>query len=113
LEEIAEFKNYAAKKPPYGAEYPPAISNEPIAVLCFAASYCWRTSCKRWHDCMDSQPQDPQPSGKEPLATPPDGRPIILRSEDLFQSCREVWIEHGEVMYRLRLTASGKLYLTK
>ena len=38
---------------------------------------------------------------------------IILRSEDLFRGKREIWIEHGEVMYRLRLTSSGKLYLTK
>lgn len=42
-----------------------------------------------------------------------ESRPLILRSEDLFQSNREVWIEHGELMYRLRLTASGKLILTK
>ena len=62
---------------------------------------------------MDSQPQDSQQPGKEPPAGPSETRPIILRSEELFQSCREVWIEHGEVMYRLRLTASGKLYLTK
>ncbi|MCE9524774.1 MAG: hemin uptake protein HemP [Planctomycetales bacterium] len=44
---------------------------------------------------------------------PKEVPPLILRSEDLFQSRREVWIEHGDVMYRLRLTASGKLYLTK
>jgi len=62
---------------------------------------------------MDPQQQDSQQPDKELPAAPPDGRPIILRSEDLFPSCREVWIEHGEVMYRLRLTASGKLYLTK
>lgn len=62
---------------------------------------------------MDPQPQDAQqPSEGEP-AKPQESRPLILRSEDLFQLSREVWIEHGEVMYRLRLTASGKLYLTK
>ncbi|MCO6455892.1 MAG: hemin uptake protein HemP [Pirellulaceae bacterium] len=26
---------------------------------------------------------------------------------------REVWIEHGDEMYRLRLTSNGKLYLTR
>jgi hemin uptake protein HemP len=42
-----------------------------------------------------------------------DARPKIIRSEELLQGRRELWIEHGDDMYRLRLTASGKLYLTK
>lgn len=40
-------------------------------------------------------------------------RPLIHRAEDLLQGRREVWIEHGTEMYRLRLTAAGKLYLSK
>lgn len=40
-------------------------------------------------------------------------RPLILRSGELLQGRREVWIEHGEEMYRLRVTANGRLYLTK
>ncbi len=40
-------------------------------------------------------------------------RPLILRSVELLQGRREVWIEHGKEMYRLRLTNAGKLYLTK
>ena len=40
-------------------------------------------------------------------------RPLIVRSEDLLQGRRELWIEHGDEMYRLRVTANGKLYLTK
>jgi hemin uptake protein HemP len=40
-------------------------------------------------------------------------RPPVYRSEELLRGCREAWIEHGEQMYRLRLTAAGKLYLTK
>ncbi len=40
-------------------------------------------------------------------------RPLVLRSEDLLQGRREVWIEHGGDMYRLRLTTRGKLYLSK
>ena len=40
-------------------------------------------------------------------------RPLIVRSEELLHGRRELWIEHGEEMYRLRLTSSGKLYLTK
>ncbi len=46
---------------------------------------------------------------KQPSAT----SPVILSSKDLLRGAREVWIEHGEEMYRLRLTAAGKLLLTK
>lgn len=42
-----------------------------------------------------------------------DLRPPVFNSTELLQGCREAWIEHGEQMYRLRLTAAGKLYLTK
>ncbi|HTN73760.1 MAG TPA: hemin uptake protein HemP [Pirellulaceae bacterium] len=48
--------------------------------------------------------------------TAPDAdknRPRIVRSEELLQGARELWVEHGDEMYRLRLTRSGKLYLTK
>ncbi|MCL4207204.1 MAG: hemin uptake protein HemP [Pirellulaceae bacterium] len=38
---------------------------------------------------------------------------MIIRSEDLLQGRREIWIAHGEDMYRLRLTSSGRLYLSK
>ena len=44
---------------------------------------------------------------------PPHMPAVILSSKELLQGAREVWIEHGEEMYRLRLTASGKLLLTK
>ncbi|GAA4447740.1 hemin uptake protein HemP [Novipirellula rosea] len=37
----------------------------------------------------------------------------VIPSSELLRGRREVWIEHGSEMYRLRLTASGKLYLTK
>lgn len=40
-------------------------------------------------------------------------RPGIIRSGELLHGARELWIEHGQDMYRLRVTASGKLYLTK
>lgn len=35
------------------------------------------------------------------------------RSAELFGSQQEIEIEHGEVLYRLRLTSLGKLILTK
>lgn len=54
--------------------------------------------------------QDPVPP---PPAPPTAARPIILRSEELFAGGQEVWIEHAGDMYRLRITASGKLLLTK
>ncbi|WP_302119432.1 hemin uptake protein HemP [Allorhodopirellula heiligendammensis] len=37
----------------------------------------------------------------------------VLASDDLLHGNKEVWIKHGDVMYRLRKTGSGKLYLTK
>jgi hemin uptake protein HemP len=36
-----------------------------------------------------------------------------LRSEQLFGGEREILIEHGTVFYRLRITQSNKLILTK
>ena len=41
------------------------------------------------------------------------GRPAVYSSAELLQGLREAWIEHGDQMYRLRLTHAGKLYLTK
>lgn len=40
-------------------------------------------------------------------------RPCVLNSEELLLGRKEAWIEHRGEMYRLRLTGSGKLYLTK
>jgi hemin uptake protein HemP len=42
-----------------------------------------------------------------------DAQPRILPAEDLFQGQREVWIQLGDQRYRLRITAAGKLILTK
>ena len=42
-----------------------------------------------------------------------DQAPLVYASEDLLRGRREVYIEHGEEMYRLRVTAAGRLYLTK
>jgi hemin uptake protein HemP len=36
-----------------------------------------------------------------------------LRSTDLLSGAREAIIEHGQDLYRLRLTSNGKLILTK
>lgn len=37
----------------------------------------------------------------------------VVDSETILAGHREVWIRHGQAMYRLRLTASGRLYLSK
>ncbi len=47
-----------------------------------------------------------------PSANSPD-RPRIIRSQELLLGQREVWIEHRNELYRLRVTANGRLYLTK
>ncbi len=43
----------------------------------------------------------------------PTERARVYESNELLQGQREAWIEHRGEMYRLRLTGSGKLYLTK
>ena len=55
------------------------------------------------------------------VATPPPSRVAIttdparmrLRSQELFAGANQVEIEHGESIYRLRITSLGKLILTK
>lgn len=46
-------------------------------------------------------------------ATAEPQRAVVFQSDELLQGRREAWIEHRGEMYRLRLTGSGKLYLTK
>jgi hemin uptake protein HemP len=46
-------------------------------------------------------------------ATTEQQRAAVFQSDELLQGHREAWIEHRGEMYRLRLTGSGKLYLTK
>jgi hemin uptake protein HemP len=43
----------------------------------------------------------------------PSGQPREFLSSDLLQGSKEIWIRHGEELYRLRLTRSGKLILQK
>ncbi len=53
----------------------------------------------------------PEPPRREGGADP--SRPYVYRSADLLGGRSEAWIDHVGEMYRLRLTSSGKLYLTK
>lgn len=40
-------------------------------------------------------------------------KPRVINTDELFAGAREVWIQHGDQQYRLRITAAGKLILTK
>lgn len=71
---------------------------------------------------MDSMTSEREATGK-PAAVPRDESQdlaqaagedkLIVRSVDLMKSRREIWIEHGTELYRLRITSNGKLLLTK
>ncbi|WP_146534251.1 hemin uptake protein HemP [Rubripirellula reticaptiva] len=39
--------------------------------------------------------------------------PLFISSQEILRGRREVWIDHAGDVYRLRLTSSGKLYLSK
>lgn len=65
----------------------------------------------------DARPTDDCNSNDRPAlpaATPQIvGDRLVYRTEDLFHDRREIWFEHGQEQYRLRITAAGKLILTK
>lgn len=59
---------------------------------------------------LPAQPGGDAPAPARPAAPPPVRR---LRSAELFGPEQEIEIEHGQAVYRLRLTSLGKLILTK
>jgi hemin uptake protein HemP len=62
------------------------------------------------------RPQSPpagSPADRPPLAGLADVPPRQFTSEALLGQGREALIEHAGSVYRLRLTSSGKLILTK
>ena len=64
---------------------------------------------------MENNCDDCEPLGEaaeEPLINA-DERPLVLDSEEIMHGRREVWIRHGQTLYRLRRTSTGKLYLSK
>jgi len=61
---------------------------------------------------MQPEPAD-ENNSQENEPSPPAQPPRILQAEDLFAGRREIWIQHGDQRYRLRITAAGKLILTK
>lgn len=56
---------------------------------------------------------DRRPSGPAGVRTVAPAAQRRWRSSELFGSAQEVEIEHGDAVYRLRLTALGKLIMTK
>jgi hemin uptake protein HemP len=65
---------------------------------------------------LHTQPKPPlRPAEIRSPATESARGPAIplLRSEDLFGKAREILIEHSGGFYRLRVTHSNKLILTK
>jgi hemin uptake protein HemP len=57
-------------------------------------------------------PRPPTSSYVMPTA-PASSAPRVVPSTALFEGQRELIIQHGSDSYRLRVTASGKLILTK
>ncbi|HEX4918263.1 MAG TPA: hemin uptake protein HemP [Limnobacter sp.] len=52
------------------------------------------------------------PTRDDPVASL--AQPLVVQSDALFPpGQREIMIEHGTMQYRLRITAQGKLILTK
>ncbi|PAY16900.1 hypothetical protein CKO51_24520 [Rhodopirellula sp. SM50] len=68
-----------------------------------------------WMQQSHDEPNEPMADPPAPRTSPPSPNtsPLIIPSQDLFRGRAEIWIEHGELMYRLRRTSSGKLYLCK
>jgi hemin uptake protein HemP len=65
----------------------------------------------------DSMPKATE-SSAQPSKPAQDGEiitssPRVVSSEELLRGQREVRIERGREMYRLRVTSAGKFYLTK
>jgi hemin uptake protein HemP len=65
-------------------------------------------SCKMSND----PPPDSAAAPTEPTASQAEAR-LIYRSGDLLKDRREIFIEHGRDLYRLRITSQGRLILTK
>ncbi len=62
---------------------------------------------------MQTEPTAADDSNRPEQDPPANDAPRILQAEELFAGRREVWIQHGDQRYRLRITAAGKLILTK
>ena len=67
-------------------------------------------NANRYHLSMQNEPtRSQEPS---PLPEPPAVTPRKISSRELFSGAREIVIEHGDRLYRMRITQNGKLILT-
>jgi hemin uptake protein HemP len=57
--------------------------------------------------------QRSEPPRSSPLPEKPQGTALVVSSQQLFGSGREIVIEHAGVRYRLRITRRNKLILQK
>ena len=64
---------------------------------------------------IDDRPDESAPDSESPReqSGAADDQPRVVSSETLLQGRRELWIEHENDIYRLRVTSRGRLYLTK
>ena len=67
---------------------------------------------KPHHTIMDESRSESAAESHQPSSAAESG-PLVYQSEELLANRREVLIEHEGQMYRLRVTAKGRLYLTK
>lgn len=74
------------------------------------AVYATFMSHEREHETPEAAPPAGAGSARRRALTISDNR---IASTDLFVDTREVVIQHGNMSYRLRLTAQDKLILTK
>ncbi len=58
-------------------------------------------------------PPDAAPDADAGSRQQPPQTPRTIKSEELLKGRRELLIEHGNEVYRLRLTRNGKLILQK
>jgi hemin uptake protein HemP len=58
----------------------------------------------------DNRDPNPPPERDEPS---PSGQLPVVDARHLFSGCREIWIEHDGVRYRLRITRRNRLILQK
>ncbi|QDU31786.1 hypothetical protein ETAA8_69460 [Anatilimnocola aggregata] len=58
-------------------------------------------------------PPHDSPDSSAPREAEPSKSPRIYTSAELFGNQREVWIEHGDQQYKLRITSTNKLVLNK
>ena len=62
---------------------------------------------------MDELPKKPQAEKTSSPQTAGSASMPCVRSDSLFGKRREILIDHGGSLYRLRVTSSNKLILTK